>query len=100
TQRDLARWNEPRAAERRMMFRIGLHLGDVFVQADGCVYGDGVNIAARLQALAEPGAICASEMVRAAVGNKLPAAFEELGEHQFKNIAAPTGTYPPTPSPE
>ncbi len=76
TQKDLAQWNEPRGAERRMLFRVGIHLGDVFVQADGLVYGDGVNVAARLQALAEPGGICVSEMVHAAVRNKLPAVFE------------------------
>jgi class 3 adenylate cyclase len=93
TQKDLAQWNEPRVAEQRMLFRVGIHLGDVFVQADGRVYGDGVNVAARLQALAEPGGICVSEMVRAAVGNKLPAVFESLGEQHLKNIAVPISVY-------
>jgi DNA-binding NtrC family response regulator/truncated hemoglobin YjbI len=100
TQKDLAQWNEPRAAERQMLFRVGIHLGDVFVQADGRVYGDGVNVAARLQALAEPGAICVSEIVQAAVGNKLPAVFEGLGKQQFKNIAVPISVYRATLSPD
>ena len=100
TQKDLAQWNEPRGAERRMLFRVGIHLGDVFVQADGLVYGDGVNVAARLQTLAEPGGICVSEMVHAAVGNKLPAVFEALGERQFKNIAVPISVYRATLSPD
>jgi DNA-binding NtrC family response regulator/truncated hemoglobin YjbI len=100
TQKDLAQWNEPRAAERRMLFRVGIHLGDVLVQADGRVYGDGVNVAARLQALAEPSGICVSEMVQAAVGNKLPAVFQALGEQQFKNIAVPISVYRATLSPD
>jgi DNA-binding NtrC family response regulator len=100
TQRDLAQWNEPRAAERRMLFRVGIHLGDVFVQSDGRVYGDGVNVAARLQALADPGGICVSEMVHTAVGNKLPTVFEALGEQQFKNIAVPISVYRATLSPD
>jgi DNA-binding NtrC family response regulator/truncated hemoglobin YjbI len=100
TQKELAHWNEPRVSERRMLFRVGIHLGDVFVQADGRVYGDGVNVAARLQALADPGSICVSEMVHAAVGNKLPAVFESLGEQQFKNIAVPISVYRATLSPD
>jgi DNA-binding NtrC family response regulator/truncated hemoglobin YjbI len=99
-QKDLAQWNEPRASERRMLFRVGIHLGDVFVQADGRIYGDGVNVAARLQALAEPGGICVSEMVHAAVGNKVPAVFEALGEQQFKNIVVPISVYRATLSPD
>lgn len=100
TQKDLAQWNEPRAAARRMLFRVGIHLGDVFVQADGRVYGDGVNVAARLQALAEPGGICVSEIVHGAVGSKVPAVFEALGEQQFKNIAVPISVYRATLSPD
>ncbi len=53
-QKSLAEWNEPRPVERRMLFRIGVNLGDIFLHADGRVYGDGVNVEARLQALAEP----------------------------------------------
>ncbi len=73
--------------ERRMRFRIGVHLGDVLEKADGTVYGDGVNIAARLQGLAEPGGITVSEGVQVAARNRVAAAFEDQGEQQVKNIA-------------
>ena len=92
-QKSLAEWNEPRPVARRMVLRVGVNLGDIFLQADGRVYGDGVNVAARLQTFAEPGGICVSEMVRAAVGNRLPAVFDSLGEQQFKNIAVPISVY-------
>ncbi len=75
--------------DRRMRFRIGLHLGDVIEKADGTVYGDGVNIAARLQALAEPGGITVSESIRSAVKGKVGASFEDQGERGVKNIADP-----------
>src|SRR5262249_4756205 len=100
TQKDMAKWNDPRPAERRMAFRIGVHLGDVLVHPDGRVYGDGVNVAARLQAFAEPGGICVSEMVRTAVGNKVPGVFDALGEQQFKNIAVPISVYRARLSPD
>src|SRR5882762_3302550 len=68
-----------------MRLRIGIHVGDVIV--DGAnLLGDGVNIAARLEALAEPGAICVSAAARDHIGNKLPLAFDDLGEQQVKNI--------------
>jgi len=73
--------------DRRMRFRIGVHLGDVLEKADGTVYGDGVNIAARLQTMAEPGGIAVSESVRATVAGKVSAAFRDLGEQVMKNIA-------------
>ena len=92
-QKNLAEWNEPRPVARRMVLRVGVNLGDIFLQADGLVYGDGVNVAARLQTFAEPGGICVSEMVRVAVGNKLPAVFDSLGEQKFKNIAVPISVY-------
>jgi adenylate cyclase len=76
-------------AERRMLFRIGVHLGDVIEKADGTVYGDGVNIAARLQALAEPGGVTVSESVRSAVKGKVDASFQDEGEQTVKNIAEP-----------
>jgi adenylate cyclase len=75
--------------DRRMHFRIGSHLGDVIEKPDGTVYGDGVNIAARLQGLAEPGAIAVSDSIRSAVRGKLAADFEDQGERSFKNIADP-----------
>ena len=99
-QKGLREWNEPKPDERRMLFRVGINLGDVFLQADGHVYGDGVNVAARLQTFAEPGGICVSEMVRTAVGNRLPAVFDALGEQRFKNIAVPIRVYAAKLSPE
>ncbi len=79
--------------DRRMRLRIGLHLGDVFEQADGNVYGDGVNIAARLQGLAAPGGITVSESVRTAVRGKVDARFEDRGEQTVKNIPESVRTY-------
>ncbi len=78
---------------RRMCFRIGVHLGDVMEKADGTVYGDGVNIAARLQGLAEPGGITVSESVRTAVRTKVAADFEDQGEQQVKNIVEPVRAF-------
>jgi adenylate cyclase len=75
--------------DRRMRFRIGVHLGDVIEKADGSVYGDGVNIAARLQSLADPASVAVSEPVRSTVKGRLPAAFEDLGQQRAKNIADP-----------
>ena len=66
--------------DRRMRFRIGVHLGDVIEKADGTVYGDGVNIAARLEGLAEPGGITISDAVRGAVRGKVTADFVDQGE--------------------
>ena len=75
--------------ERRMHFRIGVHLGDVIEKEDGAVYGDGVNIAARLQGLAEPGGIVLSESVWVAVKGKVGGRFEDHGEQRIKNISDP-----------
>jgi len=72
--------------DRRMQFRIGVHLGDVIEKPDGTVYGDGVNIAARLQGLAEPGGVMVSESIRTAVRGKVDTAFDDQGEQQVKNI--------------
>ncbi len=77
------------APERRMLFRIGVHLGDVIEKPDGTVYGDGVNIAARLEGLAEPGGITVSDSIRIAVKGKVAAVFEDQGEQSVKNIADP-----------
>ena len=71
----------------RMPFRIGVHLGDVIEKIDGTIYGDGVNIASRLQALAEPGGVMVSDMVHGAVRDRITANYEDAGEHKFKNIA-------------
>ena len=79
--------------ERRMRFRIGVHLGDVIEKADGTVYGDGVNIAARLEGLAEPGGITVSDSVRNAVRGKINATFDDQGEQQVKNIPHPVRAF-------
>lgn len=72
--------------DRRMRFRIGVHLGDVIEKADGTVYGDGVNIAARLEGLAAPGGIAVSDAVQGAVRNRLAVTFVDMGEREVKNI--------------
>jgi adenylate cyclase len=74
--------------ERRMEFRIGVNLGDVMVEGEQ-IYGDGVNVAARLESLAEPGGICISGSVHEQLGNKLAISYEDLGEQTVKNIAKP-----------
>lgn len=84
-QNELAGYNASRTAEARMMFRIGINLGDVMVEGDD-IYGDGVNIAARLQASAAPGGIVISNTVYDQVRNKLAVGFEFLGQLPVKNI--------------
>ena len=79
--------------DRRMRFRIGVHLGDVIEKADGTVYGDGVNIAARLEGLCAPGGITVSESIRTAVRGKVEAGFEDQGEQKVKNIPDPVRAY-------
>src|SRR5215831_229494 len=78
--------------ERRLRFRIGVNLGDVIADG-GDIYGDGVNIAARLEGLAAPGGICVSGTVRDHIGDRLPYAFEDMGEQTVKNIARPVRAY-------
>jgi class 3 adenylate cyclase len=85
-QRELAERNAELAESRKMVFRIGVNLGDV-IEEDGRIYGDGVNIAARVESLAEPGGICISGRAYDQVENKLGLKYEDLGEHQVKNIA-------------
>ena len=75
--------------ERRMLARIGLNVGEVLVGADGDVFGDDVNLAARLQGLADPGGICVSDRLRESVGGRVACVFEDLGPQQLKNIARP-----------
>jgi adenylate cyclase len=79
--------------ERQMRFRIGVHMGDIIEKADGTVYGDGVNIAARLQALAEPGGIVVSDAVHGAVRSRVGAEFVDRGEQQVKNIRHPVRAF-------
>jgi adenylate cyclase len=87
-QKEIAEENDNRPIDEQMRFRIGIHLGDVIVEGEN-LFGDGVNIAARLQALAEPGGICLSGAVRDQIGARLPVAFTALGEQRVKNIAEP-----------
>lgn len=79
--------------ERRIEFRIGIHLGDVVEESDGDLMGDGVNIAARLEGVAEPGAICLSEDAYRQVKSRLDLAISDLGETKLKNIADPIRVY-------
>jgi adenylate cyclase len=78
--------------ERRIRFRIGINLGDVIAEEHD-IFGDGVNVAARLEAIAEPGGICVSRVVRDQVRDKVDYTFEDLGEQQVKNIARPVRVY-------
>jgi adenylate cyclase len=78
--------------DRRIRFRIGINLGDIIVDGDD-IFGDGVNVAARLEALAEPGGICISRTVRDQIRDKLAYAFQDLGEQSVKNIARPVRVY-------
>src|SRR5712671_5271725 len=77
---------------RRIQFRMGINLGDI-IKDGRDIYGDGVNVAARLEALAETGGICVSRVVRDQIRDKLPYAFEDMGEQSVKNIARPVRTY-------
>ena len=92
-QAELAETAKEIPMERRMLFRIGIHSGDVMEKADGSVYGDGVNIAARLQALAEPGQITISDAIHGAVRGKVSANFTDEGEQRVKNIEHPVRAY-------
>src|SRR5262245_25481937 len=78
--------------DNRIEFRIGINMGDIVVE-DGDIFGDGVNVAARLEALAEPGGICVSARVQEDAAGRLDLAFEDLGEQQLKNIARPVRVY-------
>jgi class 3 adenylate cyclase len=88
----LAESNAPLPPERRIELRIGIHMGDIVVE-DGDIFGDGVNIAARLEALAEPGGICVSGRVQEDAAGRLDLAFEDIGERQLKNIARAVRVY-------
>jgi adenylate cyclase len=92
-QGELARRNRQLAEYRSMRFRIGLNLGDVIIREDGTVYGDGINIAARLESLAEPGGICLSGSMYDQIEGKLLLAFKFIGNQTVKNIAKPIRTY-------
>ena len=91
-QRGLALRNADVPADQKIEFRIGINVGDIIIDGDD-IFGDGVNVAARLEALAEPGQICVSKAVRDQVLDKLNFGFEELGAQQVKNIARPVEVY-------
>jgi len=89
----LRKRNEPLPEERRMLFRIGINVGDIIEQPDGAIYGDGVNIAARLEAIGEPCGVCLSGTVYDQVKNRIGVAFEFIGEQAVKNMAEPVRAY-------
>ena len=88
----VAETNSSLPLERRIDFRIGIHQGDIVVE-DGDIFGDGVNVAARLEALAEPGGICVSARVQEDAAGRLDLSFTDLGEQNLKNIARPIRAY-------
>ena len=92
-QAELARLSAGVAADCRMQFRIGIHLGDVIEKSDGTIYGDGVNIAARLESIAEPGGVTVSDAVQCAIRQRMSATFDDLGDQRVKNIAGPVRAY-------
>ncbi len=91
-QQGLEAHNAEQPEDRCMRFRIGINLGDVVVDGDA-IYGDGINVAARLESLAEAGRICISESVRTAIGDKLPLSYEFIGEQSVKNVEQPIRAY-------
>jgi len=91
-QHEMGGRNAAVSPDDRIEFRIGIHQGDVVVE-DGDIFGDGVNVAARLEALAEPGGICVSARVQEDAAGKLDLAFEDLGDQALKNIARPVRAY-------
>jgi adenylate cyclase len=91
-QRTMVDRNADTPEDKRITFRIGINLGDVIADGD-VIFGDGVNIAARLEALAEPGGVCLSRTVRDHIGDRLPYTFDDIGEQSVKNIAQPVHAY-------
>jgi adenylate cyclase len=91
-QRGMAERNTTTPESQRIEFRIGIHQGDIIVE-DGDIFGDGVNVAARLEGLAEPGAICVSARVEEDAAGRLDLAFEDMGDQSLKNIARPVRVY-------
>src|SRR6266700_2488911 len=91
-QRGMASRNEEIPADQRIEFRVGINVGDVVVEGDDLL-GDGVNVAARLEGISDPGGICISEAAYQQVRDKLDVNFEDAGEQQLKNIARPVRVY-------
>ena len=99
-QREMRSRNVEIPEDRRIELRIGIHLGDVIVE-DGDLFGDGVNVAARIESVGRPGGVAVSATVMDNVGNRLDVSFEDMGEHQLKNIAQPVRVFqvgPPQPA--
>src|SRR6516225_12111812 len=92
TQRAMLDYEADVAEDGRIRFRIGINLGDIIAEGHD-IFGDGVNVAARLEVLAEPGGVCISRVVRDQIRDKLPYAFEDMGEQTVKNIARPVRVY-------
>jgi TolB-like protein/Tfp pilus assembly protein PilF len=92
TQRGMVERNAPVPQEKRIEFRIGIHVGDIIIE-DGDIFGDGVNIASRLEGIAQPGDICISDDAYRQVRGKLDANFQDAGEYELKNIARPVRVY-------
>ncbi len=91
-QRGMVDRNAEISEDKRIAFRIGVNLGDVIIDSED-IFGDGVSIAARLEALTEPGGICISRVVRDQIRDKLPYPFQDMGERTVKNIARPVRAY-------
>src|SRR5262245_10036122 len=91
-QREMTGRNSGVTPDTRIEFRIGINVGDIVVE-DGDIFGDGVNVAARLEGLAEPGGICVAARVQEDAAGKLDLAFDDIGEQQLKNIARPVRVY-------
>jgi len=91
-QDEMAKRNADEPPDRRIEFRVGINVGDIIID-ESDIFGDGVNVAARLEALAKPGGICVSRMARDQVRDKLDLVFEDMGEQQVKNIARPVRAY-------
>ena len=92
-QRLMASYNSGLPALERIEFRIGINVGEIIITASGDIFGDGVNVAARLEALAGPGGICVSARVQEDAAGRLDVGFEDMGEQNLKNIARPVRTY-------
>src|SRR5215472_12755889 len=91
-QERMLRRNRDMPASRSLLYRIGVNLGDVIVD-EGDIFGDGVNVAVRLESIAEPGGICISAAVRDQVGDRLEVGYEDLGDQRVKNINRPIRVY-------
>lgn len=97
-QERIAAVNEDVPQERRVVFRIGVHVGEVMIR-NGDIFGDGVNIAARMEKLAQPGLVCLSGMVHEYVRKVLPLSFDDLGPQVVKNLSTPIRAYMIRPPP-